>query len=57
MLIFSPVSIVNVQLKIDDGEWHKCDKIEDPLFVAPWDPNTLISGLHVITVIQKPKLI
>lgn len=50
MLIFSPVPISNVELKIDDGEWQNCDNIRGPLYVSQWNQNHFWKGLHVISV-------
>lgn len=50
ILAFSISPIVEVNVRVDDGNWIKCDNVEGPLYVAKWIPVVYQSGLHTINV-------
>ncbi|XP_023024648.2 transmembrane protein 62 isoform X1 [Leptinotarsa decemlineata] len=50
ILAFSLSRIDFVKIKIDNGSWMHCKRVKGPLFVAPWDPENYLHGLHKIEV-------
>lgn len=50
ILVFSVASIEIVQAKVDDETWVVCQHVEGPLYVAPWDPQLISSGMHMVHV-------
>lgn len=50
VLAFSISPIAEVKVKIDDGSWTSCVKIDGPLYVAKWEPTVYSAGLHNIHV-------
>ena len=52
MLIYSPTSIRQCQVRIDDGPWTEChlSGTKQPLYTAQWKPDDYASGMHTIRV-------
>lgn len=50
LLAFSLSPIQSVTVKIDNGNWSDCINVKGPLFVAPWNPNIYLNGLHTLQV-------
>lgn len=48
LITFSISRIVSVQVKIDSGDWVKCNRVRGPLYTAPWNPAEFSSGTHII---------
>ncbi|KAF2887291.1 hypothetical protein ILUMI_18882, partial [Ignelater luminosus] len=53
ILAFSLASIESVKIKIDDESWLECRKMKESLYVARWDPNNFLKGIHTIQVYVK----
>lgn len=51
ILAFSPAKIKSCVIRIDDGFKQDCTRLNDSLFVVPWNPQNYKDGLHYITVI------
>lgn len=51
MLVFSPVRMMNIKVRIDNNEWNNCTNAKGPLYVCKWNPDDYEEGLHLITVI------
>lgn len=50
ILAFSPSPITKVAVRIDDGEWQFCRRVNGPLYVLPWKPESLAGSIHQIEV-------
>lgn len=51
ILAFSTFPIVQVEVRINNGSWAKCNHIQGPLYVSKWKPKLYRTGIHYITVI------
>lgn len=52
LFIFSPSTITQCQVRIDDEPWRSCHLtgLNHPLWTAPWDPDQYATGLHTLQV-------
>ncbi|XP_050511047.1 transmembrane protein 62-like [Diabrotica virgifera virgifera] len=53
ILAFSISTIDVVKIKINKEDWMHCKRVKGPLFVAPWNPQKYLHGLHYIEVYVK----
>lgn len=50
VLAFSTVPLKTVEIQLDNNVWEKCDHIDGPLYVLPWNSTKYKEGIHQITV-------
>uniref|UniRef100_A0A1B6D3N4 Uncharacterized protein n=2 Tax=Clastoptera arizonana TaxID=38151 RepID=A0A1B6D3N4_9HEMI len=50
VLAFSTAEVVNVSVKLDEGQWQICSHVYGPLYVVPWNPEEFFEKIHHINV-------
>ncbi|XP_018055768.1 PREDICTED: transmembrane protein 62-like isoform X2 [Atta colombica] len=50
ILAFSTVPLKTVEIQLDNDVWQKCDHVNGPLYVLPWNSTRYKEGIHQITV-------
>ncbi|KYQ52554.1 Transmembrane protein 62 [Trachymyrmex zeteki] len=50
VLAFSTVLLKTVEIQLDNDVWQKCDHVNGPLYVLPWNSTRYKEGIHQITV-------
>ncbi|KAG5314745.1 TMM62 protein, partial [Acromyrmex insinuator] len=50
ILAFSTVPLKTVEIQLDNDVWQKCDHVNGPLYVLPWNSTKYKQGIHQITV-------
>lgn len=50
ILAFSTVPLKTVEIQLDNDVWQKCDHVNGPLYVLPWNSTRYKQGIHQITV-------
>ncbi|KAF5274250.1 hypothetical protein FQR65_LT04368 [Abscondita terminalis] len=50
ILAFSLARIKSVQVRINNEDWMTCKLVSGPLYVAPWNPQKYVIGVHMIEV-------
>ncbi|XP_011175692.1 transmembrane protein 62 [Solenopsis invicta] len=50
VLAFSTVPINTVEIQLDGDVWQKCNHVDGPLYVLPWNATRYKEGIHQITV-------
>ncbi|KYN02695.1 PREDICTED: transmembrane protein 62-like [Cyphomyrmex costatus] len=49
VLAFSTVPLKTVEIQLDNDFWQKCDHVNGPLYVLPWNSTRYKEGIHQIT--------
>jgi Icc-related predicted phosphoesterase len=51
IVAFSTSPITQCKIRIDDGEWEKCEKQTENFFTVPWVPSRYLKGKHNIELL------
>lgn len=51
IIAFSTSEIMQCKIRIDDGDWVKCDKKTENFFTVPWTPSHYSHGKHKIELL------
>lgn len=51
IVAFSTSSITQCKIRINDGDWQKCEKKTENFFVVPWNPKHYLHGKHKIEIL------
>ena len=50
VLVFSPLAVTEVGVRVDREDWRSCVLVEEGVYTVDWEPTELAGSVHTLTV-------